>query len=239
MKDSNPVEEPRRSRMTVPLQSNRAKNIDKLQNILTVINYFAEQQASWQKTMSDLEGVSKTMAEAFKQFNNMKTPNLKTVAMPSPNALTYLAEQPAGWQRTVSDLEGVSKTMAEAFKQFNNMKTPNLKTVAMPSPNALTYLAEQPAGWQKLPDTTGSELFEPCIEDTKARAIDDIQYNLSEVSQPSKIEAIREWIIFVVTLAMFVVMLADTLPESDDAIITNIETVIINVWESCSQNLKS
>ena len=118
-------------------------------------------------------------------------------------------------------------SLAQSLTELQRVKT-----------SVASHFADRQDGWQNLFNDMESEFTAPPIEDNNDHTIregEGIKDNLQRVQLAPKLEMIREWIVSIVIIATFIVMLINTVSESDDAVIINIDEFIMNVCEPCDQ----
>ena len=169
---------------------------------------------------------------------------------------TSLAQPLTELQRNVASIaRHFAKQQDGIYKALNSVKFPDFKAgttqlsalsyeLAKPSTelqrvmtSVASHFADRQDGWQNLLNDIESEFTAPPIEDNDhtIREREGIQDNLQRVHLAPKLEMIREWIVSIVIIATFIVMLINTVSESDDAVIINIDEMIMNVCEPCDQ----
>ena len=208
-------------------------------NVASIARHFAKQQDEIHKTLNSLKLPDlKAINIHFPTFDTDLTRPPMELQRNVASIARHFADQQDGWHKTINDLStSFKQQFTEAFSALNR----NGKTTAMPLHTFLSDLAKRQDSQPNLLNSITSEFTSLPIGDTNdytVQKIEETQDNPRGVRLASKLETIREWrewVVAVLILATFIVMLVGTLSEPDDAVIIDIDEVIINVCESCTQ----
>ena len=208
-------------------------------NVASIARHFAKQQDEIHKTLNSLKLLDiKAINIDFPTFDTDLTRTPVELQRNVASIARRFADQQHGWHKTISDL---STSFKQQFTEAFNALNLNGKTTAMPLHTFLSDLAKRQDGQRNLLNPITSEFTRLPIDDTNdytVQKVGEIQDSPRGVRLAYKLETIREWrewIVAVLILATFIVMLVGTLSEPDDAVIIDIDKVIINVCESCTQ----